>query len=102
MEDGWWRERGSGLAMWLSHPDAAQLVERSIDAPPSVGYAIVYGMSNNTLRIHEIESAEKILGYRPQDDAGVELKPRSEPLRPYLESDHEPGRAEQELSGPPE
>ena len=50
--------------MWLSHRDAAHLIERSIDAPPSVGHAIVYGMSNNTLKIHEIESAERILGYR--------------------------------------
>ena len=100
MEDEWWKERGSGLAMWLSHRDAAQLIERSVDAPPSVGYAIVYGMSNNTLRIHEIESAERILGYRPQDDAGVELKPNSEPLQPYWESDHEPGSASREQSGP--
>ena len=102
LEDEWWRERGAGLAMWLSHPDAAQLVERSIDAPPSVGYAIVYGVSNNTLRIHEIESAERILGYRPQDNAGVDLKPRIGPLRPYWESGHEPGSAERRLSRPSE
>ena len=91
MEDHWWRERGSGLAMWLSHRDAAQLVERSIDAPPSVGFAIVYGMSNNTLRVHEIESAERLLGYRPQDDAGVELHPPPDSLEPYYEADHAPG-----------
>ena len=100
MEERWWQERGSGLAMWLSHRDAAQLIERSIDAPPSVGYSIVYGMSNNTLRIHEIESAERILGYRPQDDAGTELDPPKVPLEPYYETDHASGSAEREISGP--
>ena len=94
LEEEWWLERGSALAMFLSHRDAAQLIERSIDAPSSVGYGIFYGMSNNTLRIHEIESAERILGYRPQDDAGVELKPRDGPPRPYWESGHLPGTAE--------
>ena len=88
LEEGWHRKRGSGLAMWLSHRDAAQLVEKSIDAPPSVGYAIVYGISNNTLRIHEIDSAERILGYRPQDDAGVALDSQNEPPEPYYTSAH--------------
>ena len=90
-EEGWYRRSGAGLAMWLSHRDAAQLIERSIDAPPSVGYAIVYGMSNNTLRIHEIESAERILGYRPQDDAGVELDPKKGPPTPYYPQAHPEG-----------
>lgn len=73
-EESWRPTFPAGLAMWLSHRDAAQLIQRSIDAPVSVGFAIVYGMSNNSLRIHELESAERILGYRPQDDAGVELE----------------------------
>ena len=94
LEEEWWLERGSALAMWLSHRDAAQLIERSIDAPRSVGYGIFYGMSNNTLRIHEIESAKRILGYRPQDDAGVELKPRGGPPQPYWESAHLPRTAQ--------
>ena len=63
------------LAMWLSHRDAAQLIERSIDAPDSVGFLVVYGMSGNSLRIHEIDTAAEILGYHPEDDAGEELDP---------------------------
>ena len=71
-----WRSHGtSGLPLWLSHRDAAQLVQKCIDAPPSVGYAVVYGISNNTLRMTEIESARDILGYEPQDDAGGEAPP---------------------------
>ena len=60
------------LSLWLSHRDAAQLIERSVDAPESVGYAIVYGMSNNTLRIWDIESSNAIIGFEPQDGSGEE------------------------------
>ena len=74
-EEGWERKWPSGLAMLLSHRDAAQLLERSIDAPPSVGFAIVYGLSDNTMKVHELDSAKRLLGYRPQDDAGTELEP---------------------------
>lgn len=75
MDPGWHRQSYPGLAMWLSHRDAAQLIERSLDAPESVGFLVVYGMSNNTMRIHEIDTAEQILGYRPEDDAGETLSP---------------------------
>ena len=88
MKEGWQRRSYPGLAMWLSHRDAAQLIERSIDAPQSVGYQIVYGMSGNSLRIHEIETAQSILGYRPQDDAGEELDPQESPDEPYFRRAH--------------
>lgn len=64
------------LSLWLSHRDTAQLIERSIDAPASVGYAIVYGMSRNSLRIWDIESTQRIIGFDPQDAAGEEWQPR--------------------------
>jgi nucleoside-diphosphate-sugar epimerase len=60
----------SALSLWLSHRDAAQLIERAIDAPPSVGFAIVHGMSRNSLRIWDIESAKDIIGFDPEDGAG--------------------------------
>ena len=88
MEPESYRKFTAGLAMWLSHRDAAQLIQRSIDAPPSVGYIIVYGMSNNSLRFHDIETAEKVLDYRPQDDAGEELDPDAPPQVPYRELAH--------------
>jgi hypothetical protein len=59
--------------MMLSHRDAAQLIQRSIDAPSSVGYAVLYGMSKNSLRIHDIESAREIIDYETQDDASKVL-----------------------------
>ena len=60
------------LSLWLSHRDAAQLIERSIDAPASVGFAIVHGMSKNSLRIWDIETARDTIGFDPQDGAGEE------------------------------
>ena len=72
-DDNWQSHGVSGLPLWLSHRDASQIVQKCIDAPSSVGHAVVYGISNNSLRITEIESAKEILGYEPQDDAGSEL-----------------------------
>ena len=60
----------AALSLWLSHRDAAQLIQRSIDAPLSVGFAIVNGESDNTLSIWDIESTRRILGYEPEDGAG--------------------------------
>ena len=59
-----------GRALYLSHRDAAHLIDRAIQASPSVGFAIVYGISNNTLRFHDIDTAADLIGYRPRDNAG--------------------------------
>jgi NAD+ dependent glucose-6-phosphate dehydrogenase len=66
----------SALSLWLSHRDAAQLIEKSIDAPRSAGFVIVNGESDNTLSIWDIETAKRILGYAPQDNAGEKWTPR--------------------------
>ncbi len=62
----------AALSLWLSHRDAAQLIQKAIDAPPSVGFAIVYGMSRNDLRIWDIEAGERIIGFSPEDGSGEE------------------------------
>ena len=46
-----------------------QLVERSLAAPASVGFAILYGVSANTWRFWDIEDARTLIGYEPADDA---------------------------------
>ncbi len=68
----------SCLSLWLSHRDAAQLIERSIEAPASVGFTVVYGMSNNDLLIWDLEPTKRILGYQPQDNAGEKWTPRAD------------------------
>ena len=57
------------LGSWLSYPDLIQLVVRAIDTP-SVGFAIVYGVSNND-RAPVDNAKASFLGYRPVDNAEV-------------------------------
>lgn len=52
----------------LTHADLVRLVEACIDAPPSVTFAIVYGVSANTWRIWDLEPGRR-LGFHPRDDA---------------------------------
>jgi hypothetical protein len=59
------------LATLLTHRDLVQLVDRSLAAPESVGFAVVYGVSANRWRIWDIEDARRLLGYEPADDAEV-------------------------------
>ena len=55
------------MKIWLSHRDLIQLVKKSILS--SVKLSIYYGVSNNRGRFYDIASAEKEIGYKPQDDA---------------------------------
>jgi uronate dehydrogenase len=57
------------FAKLLTHGDLVSLVERCIDAPASVVHAILYGVSANTWRVWEIDSATRLVGYEPTDDA---------------------------------
>lgn len=60
----------ASLSLWLSHRDTVQLFERSVEAPYSVGFAVVNGESANTLGIWDLEDTRDILGFDPQDDGG--------------------------------
>ena len=72
----------AALSLWLSHRDAAQLIQKSIDAPQSVGFAVVNGESDNALSIWDIETTRQVLGYEPQDSAGEEWEDRPGTLGP--------------------
>ena len=65
----------SALSLWMSHKDTASLIDCSIDAPESVGFAIVYGMSDNTYGIWDMEQGRKIIGFAPEDNAGTQWAP---------------------------
>jgi uronate dehydrogenase len=60
------------LGSWLSYDDLIQLVTRAIDTP-SVGFSIVYGVSNND-RAPVDNARASFLGYRPKDNAEVFAK----------------------------
>jgi len=55
------------LGSWLSYDDLIQLVTRAIDTP-SVGFAVIYGVSNND-RSPVDNAKASFLGYRPKDNA---------------------------------
>ena len=60
----------AALSLWLSHNDAATFVEKCIEAPRHVGFAIVHGMSDNALRIWEKDETARVIGFEPADGAG--------------------------------
>ena len=60
------------LGSWLSYGDLVQLVKRSVEAP-TVGFSIVYGVSNND-RTPVDNRAAQFLGYCPKDNAEVFAK----------------------------
>ncbi len=53
---------------WLSERDCVQLIERCIDAPDDLKFAIVHGLSRNTFNRMDLESTRQLLGYDPQDN----------------------------------
>jgi nucleoside-diphosphate-sugar epimerase len=54
--------------MWLSNRDYCQLMTRCIEADPSIHFAVVNGMSNNTGMRWDLAYTRQLLGYEPQDD----------------------------------
>jgi uronate dehydrogenase len=57
------------LATWLSPDDTVSLVHAALSAP-SPGFAVVWGVSDNTRNWWDLTSA-RALGYEPQDNAEV-------------------------------
>ena len=56
-------------SVYLSHRDAAQIVERCIDAPAHIKFDIVYGVSDNSMRFRDVEHARSNVNYVPKDGA---------------------------------
>lgn len=55
------------LSTWLSVPDAIALVDACLTAP-DLGFAIIYGISNNTRAWWDLAPGRSV-GYHPVDDA---------------------------------
>ena len=53
---------------WLSNRDFCQLLTCCIEADPSIGYAVVNGVSANTGMRWDLDAARELLGYAPLDD----------------------------------
>lgn len=61
-------------ATWLSQRDCAQLFERCLEAT-EVGWATVYGISNNPRQFWDLSHARTLLGYAPEDSAPLGDEP---------------------------
>jgi hypothetical protein len=57
------------FSVWCSQRDAVQAVERAIDAPADVRYAVVHVVSDNRFGYRDLEHARQVLGYVPLDRA---------------------------------
>ncbi|MHC4505265.1 MAG: NAD-dependent epimerase/dehydratase family protein [Planctomycetota bacterium] len=56
-------------SFFLSRRDCAEVVRRAIEAELPQKFNLVFAVSRNTWRVHDIESARRILGFEPTDDA---------------------------------
>jgi nucleoside-diphosphate-sugar epimerase len=54
-------------AVYCSHRDIIQMVERCVEAPESVRYDIFYAVSDNRGRFRDIAHAKQVIGYEPLD-----------------------------------
>jgi len=71
------------LGTWLSYDDLIHLVTRAIDTP-TVGFRVVYGISNND-RAPVDNAKAAFLGYKPKDNAEIyadEMLARAAPADP--------------------
>jgi nucleoside-diphosphate-sugar epimerase len=57
------------FAVWCSQRDAVQAVERAIDAPADVRYAVVHVVSDNRWGYRDLAHARRVLGFVPLDRA---------------------------------
>lgn len=56
-------------AIWLSRRDCGQMIRCALEARLSKPYSVVFAVSNNRHRVHDLASAKQILGFEPLDEA---------------------------------
>lgn len=56
-------------SVWCSHRDAAQMIDRCLEAPRNVGFDIFFAVSDNKYNYRDVSHAQKVIGYAPQDRA---------------------------------
>ena len=59
---------------WISRRDLAHLIECAVEAPEDVMFLNVFGVSGNAERFWDIGEAQRLLGYKPQDDGHEHLE----------------------------
>ena len=56
-------------AVWCSHRDIVQLVEKCIDAGDGIGFEVVYAVSDNPTGYRDWTNARELVEYVPKDSA---------------------------------
>ena len=56
-------------AVYLSHRDIAQILQKCIDAPDDMLFDIFFATSNNKWGYRDLSHARNVLGFEPQDSA---------------------------------
>ena len=62
-----WPYDARHAAVYCSHRDIIQMVEKCVLAPDKVRFDIFYAVSNNKGRYRDLDHARKVLDYEPQD-----------------------------------
>jgi nucleoside-diphosphate-sugar epimerase len=62
-----------GVAIWQSHEDFGQLVEKCLDAQ-EIQFDIFYGISDNPFHFFDIEHAREEIGYQPHDSSQEKMQ----------------------------
>ncbi|MBI4305900.1 MAG: NAD(P)-dependent oxidoreductase [Chloroflexi bacterium] len=76
VEEDWPRDPRHAAA-YCSHRDIVQMVEKCVNASPSVRFDIFYAVSDNRGRFRDINHAREVIGYVPLD--GVKDWPLAKP-----------------------
>ena len=56
-------------SVWCSHRDIIQIIEQAVHAPEDLKFAVVFACSDNPTRYRDIEHANSVLGFVPEDSA---------------------------------
>ncbi len=69
----------------VSEEDLTQLLTLCIEAPDSLKFAIVHGISNNRFKRLDISTTRSLLGYEPRDTIGEEMGIKEQkPVHPSI------------------
>jgi len=53
--------------IWLSRLDCGEAIRRAIEARLAVPYSLMFCVSDNRYRVHDMTAAKRILGFEPRD-----------------------------------
>ena len=57
------------FAIYLSHRDVVDILQRCIDAPYDLKYDVFFATSNNRWNYRDLEHSRQVLGFEPRDSA---------------------------------